>query len=384
MVIVLHPCMIVADAFAQMDSLLFERSYLIDSTEVGALAVEIDNVSFFKDNEYDGSRVTGYTIPGLWLQPKITYQPLLNLKLEAGVHSLVYFGKTKYPSIAYQDIGAWKGSDYTEGTHLLPYFRANMQMGKVHVVLGDIYGGMNHHLVEPLYSPELGLTCDPEAGLQVLVDLKHWHFDMWINWQSFIFRTDTHQEAFTFGGNSELRFGKWTIPMQAVLQHRGGEIQVDSAHVGVQTLVNGAVGVRFEQPINTSWIKQLTLEADGLCYFQQSGSLYPIDKGFGVFAKALFDFTPGIRLKLAYCKASDFISLYGNGQYGSVCTSDKTITYGGTQTLSTSIEYSRTFANCYTFGARTEAYYFTPKSAVDCNFGVFIKINPRFIIKQFK
>lgn len=381
--LLLHSCLFAMGAWAQMDSLLFVRQYGLDSTARGELAVEVDNVTFFQDNEYDRSRVVGYTLPGLWIQPKVTYQPLGNLKVEAGVHSLIYFGKTKYPTVAYQDIGAWKGRDYMEGAHVLPYFRANMCIGKTHWVLGNIYGGLNHRLVEPLYSPELGLTCDPEAGLQMLVDMKHWHLDVWVNWQSFIFRNDTHQEAFTFGGNSELRFGRLTIPVQAVVQHRGGEIQVDSAHVGVQTLINGAVGVRYEQPVATSWLKRLTLEADGLYYLQQSGHMYPLDNGYGIFAKALLDFAPGIRFKLAYLKSKDFVSLFGNGQYSSVSCSDRSTTFRNAQTVSTAIEYSRTFAGCYTFGARAEAYYFTPNSAVDCNFGVYMKINPKFIIKKF-
>lgn len=69
----------------------------------------------------------------------------------------------------------------------------------VNIVLGNIYGASNHNLIEPLYNPELNLTCDPEAGLQLLYDSKAFDLDVWVNWQSFIFREDVHQEAFTVG-----------------------------------------------------------------------------------------------------------------------------------------------------------------------------------------
>ena len=69
----------------------------------------------------------------------------------------------------------------------------------VNIVLGDIYGGANHNLIEPLYNPELNLTADPEAGLQLLYDSRRFDLDVWVNWESFIFREDTHQEAFTVG-----------------------------------------------------------------------------------------------------------------------------------------------------------------------------------------
>ena len=373
-------------AFAQMDSLLYERSYQLDSVRTGELSVELDNVSFFKDLEYDGALVTGYTLPGLWVQPKLTYQPLNNLSLELGAHALIFAGKLKYPNMGYQDIAKWKGGDYSEGTHILPFFRANLQMGKVHIVLGDIYGGQNHHLIEPLYSRELNLTADPEMGLQVLVDLKHWHLDAWVNWQSFIFKGDTHQESFIFGGNSELKFGRWTIPVQAVVQHRGGEIQVDSAHHGVQTLINAAIGGRYEAPVHTSWLTKITGEAFFTYYLQQSGSMWQIGSGFGAYARALIDFKPGIRVDLGYFRCQNYIPVLGDGHYSCTKLGNWSQTYRYPDIFSLGVEYSRSFAKYYAFGGRAELYYMNlkPRNPVDINFGVFIKCNPHFLIKKFK
>lgn len=47
---------------------------------------------------------------------------------------------------------------YQRGTHILPYFRAQLALSHVNLILGDIYGGSNHGLIAPLYSPELNLT----------------------------------------------------------------------------------------------------------------------------------------------------------------------------------------------------------------------------------
>lgn len=372
-------------ANAQVDSLVYGRDYRLDSLRKGELAIEVDNISFFKDNEYDGASVTGYTLPGFWIQPKLTYQPLKNLSVEFGMHSLIYYGKVKYPSVAYQDISAWKGNDYMSSTHILPYFRANVQMGPVHLVFGNLYGGTNHRLFDPLYSHEMMLTCDPEMGLQLLTDLKHWHFDMWVNWQSFIFKDDTHQEAFAFGANSELKFGRWTIPVQAILQHRGGEIQTDSAHHGVQTLINGAAGVRYEQQVNTSWLTKVTGEAAALLYFQQSGKLYPVGSGVGAYVHAMADFKPGIRLDVGYLLNRDYVSIFGDGHFSCLKTSDRSVVYRNPQALCAAIEYSRTFSKYYSFGARAELYYnmLGGRNICDVNFGVFLKVNPRFLLMKF-
>ncbi len=372
---------------AQMDSLLFVREYRLDSIDNGTLAIEIDNTTFFKDNEYDGKQVTGYTLPGLWLQPKVTYQANKHIKLEAGLHSLFFYGKRKYPNAAYQDIAIWKGSDYFEGTHLSPFFRANVQMGKMNVILGDLYGGANHRLIQPLYCQELNLTSDPETGVQIFVDTKRLHLDVWCDWQSFIFKEDTHQESFVFGGNSEVKLGKhWTLPTQVVVQHRGGEIQVDTAHHGVQTLINASIGGRYDTPINTSWLKRLIAEAHIVGYLQQSGNLFSSNSGWGPYAQCSLDFTPGIRFTGSYFRNKNYMSVLGSGHYNCDDAIEKSI-YNNVDLYTASVEYSRTFGKYFTFGARGMMYFYNREyggDTVDLNFGVFLKINPRFIIKQFK
>lgn len=86
------------------------------------------------------------------------FYPLKNIKLELGVHALIYSGAYKFPNYAYHDIAIWKGNQYQRGTHILPYFRAQLALSRVNLVLGNLYGGENHRLIEPLYNPELNLT----------------------------------------------------------------------------------------------------------------------------------------------------------------------------------------------------------------------------------
>ena len=168
-----------------LDAQISERVYAsdsrIDPARKGELSVEIDNLSFFKDDEYQGSFMKGYTLPGLWLQAKAIYYPLSNLKLEAGVHALRFWGANKYPSMAYQDMATWKGEQYQKGFHVLPWFRAQLALSEhVDIVLGSLYGAANHRLIEPLYNPELNLTADPEMGLQVLYTSRRFDLDVWV------------------------------------------------------------------------------------------------------------------------------------------------------------------------------------------------------------
>ena len=118
--------MFTTNTSAQYDSLLYESSSRIDTTAHGVIRLNIDGMGFFLDNEYKGNLVKGYTLPGFWLQPTISYQPLKKLKLEAGIYMLHYWGANKYPNMNYKDIATWKGQQTQEGFHIIHFFRETM------------------------------------------------------------------------------------------------------------------------------------------------------------------------------------------------------------------------------------------------------------------
>ena len=123
---------------AQMWDSLATTPYRITPSSLRQLRVEVDNLSFFRDNEYSSSLTKGYSLPGLWVQPKLTYVPLSAIKLELGLHALVFNGANKYPCYVYHDIATWKGNQYQKGAHVLPWVRAQAQFKHLTVVLGNL------------------------------------------------------------------------------------------------------------------------------------------------------------------------------------------------------------------------------------------------------
>lgn len=358
-------CTVIPAMQAQIVERICQDNYDIDSAKVGELSLKIDNISFFKDNEFKGNIFKGYTLPGFWLQPKVAFYPLKSLKLEAGIHALVYHGAYKFPNYAYQDIARWQGNQYQKGAHLLPYFRAQLKLSNVNLVWGNLYGGSNHQLIEPLYNPELNLTADPETGFQLLWDNRLLHLDIWVDWQSFIFRTDTHQEAFVVGLSSQFKCNKPEarihayIPIQATIQHRGGEI--DTIHTNsVQTLMNASIGAGITWNPNYRILKQVNIEADAVGYYQQAGALWPLNKGGGLYFKARTNLGNNLRLQGGYFLCKDFISLFGIPFFGSVSTSEENAVYGVMRTAFASIEYSRQFKKYCAMGVKADLYYSRP------------------------
>lgn len=387
---------------AQISERVFKSDYYIDPEKKGQLSVELDNISFFKDNEYTGTIMKGYSLPGLWIQPKVVFYPLANIKLEAGAHLLRYWGATKYPSLAYQDIAKWKGNQFQHGFHAVPFFRAQMALSDhVNIVLGDIYGGANHDLIEPLYNPELNLTADPEAGLQLLFDSRRFDLDAWVNWESFIFNGDTHQEAFTVGLSSRYKMNDpesrfhFYMPLQALVQHRGGEIDTIYSN-SVQTLMNGAIGAGAVWNTGNPIFRNVNLEFDVAGYYQQAGVIWPYDKGTGFYVRAsadIYDF----RVKSSYWNSHKFISMFGSPFYGAVSTAREGVTYDGQSLVYLGFEYSRSFGKGFSMGVDVDIFQHLPVNmyepgkegtsisgrAISFSAGVYLRVNPSFLIKSF-
>ncbi|MBQ8673055.1 MAG: hypothetical protein IJ511_03245 [Bacteroides sp.] len=375
--------------------------YRLDSLRTKELRLEIDNVTFFKDNEFGGSVMKGYSLPGLWLAPKLAYQPLPHLKIELGAYALWYSGAYKFPNYAYQDIAEWKGSQFQRGAHILPHFRGHLQLGDFNLVLGNLYGASNHRLILPLYSPELNLTADPESGFQMLYDTRNFHLDAWINWQSFIFEMDTHQEAFTVGLSTKWQLNRPDAPLhtylqlQGTLQHRGGE-QDDKSQVN--TLANAALGAGIVWNTPGRLFRTLTLEADALGYYQQAGTLWPYDSGAAFYGKAELQFRRYFHLQAGYFVGRHFISLLGLPYFGSVSTKHEGALFDShPQTWHFAFDYTRTFGKHYAFGAKAEAFLANPGpmtlpdgtlqptgNNLNFSFGVYLRLNPSFLLKKIK
>lgn len=397
-IILLIVCLATPTLQAQLTERICQTDYEINPDKAGELFIEVDNISFFKDNEFTGPVMKGYTLPGFWLQPKGIFFPLKNIKLELGLHALVYSGAYKYPNYGYQDIAQWKGNQFQRGSHILPYFRAQLKLSNLNLVWGNLYGGSNHNLIAPLYNPELNLTADPEMGFQLLYDIRPLHIDAWINWQSFIFRQDTHQEAFTVGLSSQVKFNTpashthFYMPVQMTIQHRGGEI--DTLYTNsVQTLMNGSIGAGVTWNPNRKYLRQVNLEANVLGYYQQNGKLWPLGKGYACYIEARANITDDFRIEGGYFLGKDFISLFGIPYFGTVSTSNKDVTFDGMQTWHASVEYSRKFKQHYAMGVKADLYYSCPgkskhpingvadaANATNFSVGIYLRINPSFLI----
>ncbi|MDR1454083.1 MAG: hypothetical protein LBJ01_00370 [Tannerella sp.] len=383
---------------AQLPEQLYQSANRIDSLRAGKLYVAVDNLNFFRNNEWATVMTPGYTLPGFRLQPKVTYYPMKNIKVEAGIHSLWFWGTNRYPSYAYSQLPQWEGEAASHVMHVLPYLQAQVALSdRVQLVLGDIYGGANHRLIEPLYNPELNLTADPESGLQLFFLVPWMELDTWVNWTEFIYRSDIKQETFDYGLSVRLNANRPEspfhvyFPLQAVVQHRGG--QIDATDLPVQTVMNGAIGAGLEWNLHRGLFRQVVLEWDVTGSFQHAGSSWPLKSGYGTYT-ALSAGIADFRIRSAYWRCDRFISLLGNSLFGAPSLSVKDAYFERPEMVTLSMSYSRSFAAGYALGIDFDLYQrfagrlHDPASGIsrvgamsNYSFGLYFRINPSFLIK---
>ena len=380
---------------AQMWDRLATTDYHIDTTQVRSLRVELDNLSFFRDNEYSSRLTKGYSLPGLWIEPKLVCTPIRQVELEVGAHALIFDGANKYPNYVYHDIGRWKGHQYQKGFHILPWVRAKAELRHLTVVLGDLYGGENHGFVTPLINSETNLSQDPEMGFQLLWDRPHLHADTWLNWQSYIFEEDTHQEAFTVGSNWTVRYNDpwarlhWYSPVQLAIQHRGGE--QDETDMGVQTLSNLSAGAGMKWNALRRHLTAVGAQANVMATYQQSGHLWPFDTGMALHLEGEALLRQGLDLRAgAFHAPRHFVSLYGNHFFSTLSVKDGE-SHRGLTTAYARADYHYTFASRYVLGAEIEAYQsWLGRSAshgrsneMNFSFGIYLRLRPSIMLKRW-
>ncbi len=347
---------------AQMDEKLYMINWQIDTLQTELLSLEIDNLTFLRNNEYNSTAQKGYTLPGFWFQLKSVYHPLSPIQIEAGVHSLWFWGATMYPAFTYKEIATWKGHEHAHTVHVLPFFRIHLDLTeRLSLVLGNLYGGANHRLIEPLYNPELNLTSDPETGLQLLYRSKRLQLDLWLDWMTFIYQLDSKQEAFVSGGstcfnltNPDLPFHVY-IPLQGLVQHRGGEIEVTDARI--LTLLNGAVGAGLEWNWEGGVLRSVKTEYLLAGFAFPKGRTYQPESGTGHYIRAAMQLKD-INISASYWSCNDFVPIFGSAFYSSMSIKKPGMLYEKPSLCHVGVDYFRSLGKGYTLGVKVDVYRF--------------------------
>lgn len=381
---------------------LFYEDCTLNSKDKGKITLSADILNFFHNNEYWGGRTSGYTLPGFYIRPYIGFQPAKNIKIEAGIYLRHYWGAISYPQVYFRDVLRTVSNDSKNSIQIRPHIRVHAKIGKsVKLIFGNIYGGENHLLPEPLYNYERIMTEYPETGMQILADTRYLSLDTWINWESFIFRNDNHQEAFTFGVAARAKVNdekeKYHIyfPINTVFQHRGGEIDTISGH-RVQTWMNSSAGAGIVFNLKSKAVKRITAEATFAYYMEIEDNLMPFKKGYLLHGKVSADIWR-FKIGTSFWKSYDFISLMGNPYYGSMYVPYNGNVLAKPEVGCINMEYAQRFGKSCILGFKADLYLTgecqnisgngeisTLKKNIGFTAGAYFRFTPTFVLKRIK
>lgn len=296
---------------------------------------------FFIDNEYFGDRVSGYTLPGFVLQPKVVWKLHHDAILSGGVHWLHYWGARDYPAAtAY---GAYPLYDsVSRPAHILPWLQVKMNLSNQwKLTLGSL-DASGHELPMPLYNEELALVGDPEAGFELTGHNNWMTVDVWTDWREYIWDRSPVPERFTAGLSGDLHryYSDWSfyLPLHFVVQHEGGQNM--SVNHNINNNFNAAAGLRVSKP----WRETIfDLSCRVMWYHQHGNAAVPFSKGWGIFP--LLSVTDGLNYKLtvSYWQGKDFVPLLGSWHFSNLSANTTGLTFDRTRVVTLQAGWMKPF-----------------------------------------
>jgi len=292
---------------AQLNNVALETFQHLDSTKSKQLSFQFESFSFLKNNEYFLKIADGYTLFGNQLSPKLAYQPAPNVRIEAGVF-------------------VWKDFGNSDLTSVQPIFTVKIQKKSSQFLFGNLYGNLNHHLIEPMMNPERVILKRQEYGLQYTKRKNNTFFDSWIDWQKMIYSGSNFKEQIFagFSWNKKLITKPnfyLSIPIQLTLQHYGGQQTIDTGQV--VTNINTAIGVEAEWRMQ-GFLQKIRLQNYFVGYRQNSNYHPFFPEGSGVYLNLTAE-TKLINLMFSYWNSTGYLSDAGGDLYQSV---GRTFDYG--------------------------------------------------------
>ncbi len=302
--------------------------------DTNRLSLHIDGSTFFIDNEYFGDRISGYTLPGFVLQPKVEWWLGGGLTLQGGVHWLYYWGARDYPATtAY---GAYPVYDsVARPVHLLPWLQAEYSFTpQLKLVLGCL-NAYHHHLPMPMYNPELGIVGDPETGFELNYSSRLLDMDIWTDWREYIWDRSPVPERFTAGASGELRFdiangwGAMYVPLHFVVQHEGGQnMSVDH---NINNNFNGATGLGMRIHLRSNIYTEFSCRA--FWYHQHGNAAVTFSNGWGLYPEIIFHPNSHWSLAASYWQGKDYVPLLGSWHFSNLSANTPGLTFDRTRVV---------------------------------------------------
>ena len=354
---------------AQLNNTAFYNIRTVDPSRNQEWYFGLDLLQFTRNNEYLNRIQDGYTLFGFQFAPYLSYYPSEKIRIDGGIYLQKDYGNDAVSEIA-------------------PLLTVKFELGPFYQLFGNIEGSLNHRYIEPLYDFERVMIDRLETGMQTKLVTDEVFLDLWIDWETMIYRNDPNQEEVS-GGMSfyyDFKFNKHVIrlPLQFMAYHQGG--QIDNNPTKILTLWNHAIGVTYIYNFDPGkWIT--SLQSDNYyTYYENITPSRPLafNDGDGWYLNLSIATKIDLEFMTSYWYGREFISIKGGPLYQSVSS---------TVHHPEHVEPIREFVifrflhnlkltDDMTFSARFEPYYDIGNSVWEYSFGFYLNYYPDFYLSR--
>ena len=306
--------------------------------DTNSLYLHVEGSTFFIDNEYFGDRVSGYTLPGFVLQPKVEWKLHDNVTLKGGLHWLYYWGAKDYPATTAYSVYPLYDS-VSHPLHLLPWVQAKIMFKpNIKLTLGSL-DNSSHNLPLPLYNPERVLVSDPEAGFEFEASNKWMIMEVWADWREYIWDRSPVPERFTAGLSSCMlhNIGNWELymPLHFVVQHEGGQNMSVSHNINNNFNAAAGLGVTREYSLDSYFDFSCRM----MWYHQHGNAAVPFSHGWGIYPE-LNIALKGWSFLASYWHGKDFVPLMGSWHFSNLSANTAGLTFDNTRVVTLQVGWN--------------------------------------------
>ncbi len=264
------------------------------------ISVGLYNLNYLRDYEYFSPIMEGYTLCGSIVQPTIVYKPSTHIEFRGGVFIQQNFGD--------------------DSLRVRPTFLLTVMNSSNDFSFGNYRNEDGHQLIEPLWFTDNLITENTENGFNFKQKFNRLELDNWIDWNRAIIKGSDFQEK-VFGGLTATIFPlrnsnhKLTFPIQACIQHTGGQINKPDTSFFVTTILNADAGIKskLKNRNTNNFISEFSAEAYYVFYKEFSPNPHlQFSEGNGIWALIKLKSKTGIAIEMAYWQGTNFISPKGN------------------------------------------------------------------------
>jgi hypothetical protein len=304
------------------------------------------------------------------LQPEITWAISNKFSLSGGWYFRQFYGQDEFN----------KSVPVIRGTYR---FRPDAQ-----IIIGQTKGQLQHGFIEPLYNTDNYFTKNPEYGLQLLINRKKFHTDLYMDWEKFILPGETQQEVITGGlladysmnGIAENR--GLSAHFQSIIHHFGG--QIDNSDSPLQSRSNLAAGLKYIFIPGSKVLDRLTLSSFYIQAMELSQTnTIPFESGFALHNAITFE-NKWAKLSIGWFHGEYFFTPLGDYLFQSVSQLNNWYVGEKRDLITPKLLIGHNIMKGVNFGFCIETYYDLQRNTNDFSYGLNISVNGEVFEKKWK